>query len=268
MSWFQILITALVQGVSEFLPISSSGHLILLPLVADWPDQGLIVDVMVHVGSLCAIFVYFWRDILTLVRGGAALLIGRVTPHGLLAISILAATLPAIAFGLFLERTGLVGTFRGPELIAWNAIIFGGLLYLADAYGPRIRRFSDITLPRAFGIGCAQATALIPGVSRSGITMTLARFLGIERPDAARFSFLLGIPATMGAALLVIRDAIAQGSGVSSDAMWTGFFTFFFALGAIAFLMEILKRYSFAWFAGYRLVLGVVLLVCLFFGIL
>ena len=123
----QIIVLAIIQGITEFLPISSSGHLILVPALTGWPDQGLIVDVMVHMGSFLAVIAYFWRDILNLTIGGLNLLRGQLTDHGRMALLILAGTIPAVAFGLFVKKTGLIDAVRGPEIVAWNAIIFGVL---------------------------------------------------------------------------------------------------------------------------------------------
>jgi undecaprenyl-diphosphatase len=262
----QIIVLALIQGITEFLPISSSGHLILVPALTGWPDQGLIVDVMVHMGSFLAVIAYFWRDILNLAIGGLNLLRGRLTDHGRMALLILAGTIPAVAFGLFVKKTGLIDAVRGPEIVAWNAIIFGLLMYIADRFGGTYKRMENMTLTSAVMIGIAQAVAIIPGTSRSGITMTAARALGFERPEAARFSFLLGVPAIAGAGVLVLGEAISEGATISGDAILTGVLTFFTALAAIAFLMAIVKRYSLASFVIYRLILGAVLLYLIHTG--
>ncbi len=256
----QIIVLALIQGITEFLPISSSGHLILVPAVTGWPDQGLIVDVMVHMGSFLAVLAYFWRDVLNLAIGGLNLVRGRMTDHGRMALLILAGTIPAVAFGLFVKKTGLIDAVRGPEIVAWNAIIFGLAMYIADKFGGVYKKMENMTLTGAIIIGLAQAVAIIPGTSRSGITMTAARALGFQRPEAARFSFLLGIPAIAGAGVLVLGEAVSEGAVISADAIMTGVLTFFTALAAIAFLMAIVKRYSLTSFVIYRLLLGVLLL--------
>ena len=199
MSIEQILVLAIVQGLTEFLPVSSSGHLILVPAFTGWDDQGQVTDVMVHVGSLFAVIAYFWRDCLNLAAGGIELVRGRLTERAKLAGLILVATIPALAFGGILEITGASDAMRGVEIVAWNAVIFGVLLYVADVVGPRIKVMEDVRLPSAVLIGLAQAVALVPGTSRSGITMTAARFMGFRRDEAARFSFLLGIPAIAAA---------------------------------------------------------------------
>ncbi|MEM9276941.1 MAG: undecaprenyl-diphosphate phosphatase [Pseudomonadota bacterium] len=264
MSPEQIIVLAIVQGITEFLPISSSGHLILIPVFTGWPDQGLATDVMVHVGSLVAVLAYFWRDCLSLLKGGLNLLRGKMTDDGRMVLYILAATIPAVAFGLFLKASGASAMLRSVEIIAWNAIIFGIVLYVADVVGKRIKSMEDMTLAPAMMIGVAQALALIPGTSRSGITMSAARLLGFERAEAARFSFLLGIPAIAAAGLVTMLEFLEAGEGIPSDALWAAFLTFFSALAAIALLMAVVKRTSFLIFVIYRLALGLLLFALLY----
>lgn len=264
MSIEQILVLAIVQGLTEFLPVSSSGHLVLIPAFTGWDDQGLITDVMVHVGSLFAVLVYFRKDVLGLATGLNDVVAGRITYQSRLVSMILLATIPALIFGAFLKFSGLSAQLRGVEIVAWNAVIFGILLYLADRYGSRLLQMSDMTAKPAFMIGLAQAIALIPGVSRSGITITMARTLGFERGEAARFSFLLGIPAISVAGMFTAFEAWQQGHGVPKDALWAAFFTFFAALAAIAILMAVVKRTSFLVFVLYRLALAMVLFAMIY----
>ncbi|HEX9596409.1 MAG TPA: undecaprenyl-diphosphate phosphatase [Anaerolineales bacterium] len=264
----QILVLAIIQGITEFLPISSSGHLILVPIFTGWADQGLTTDVMVHMGSLLAIIVYFWRDVLDLCRGALGLLKGRATSEGRLAVLIAVGTIPAVLFGLFLRKSGILDSIRGPEIVAWNAIIFGVFMLAADQLGGMAKRMEEMTLTRAVAIGVAQALALIPGTSRSGVTITAARAFGFSRPEAARFSFLLGIPAMAGAGVLVLGEAAQSGEPLTGDAMLTGALTFVCALGAIAFLMAVVRRFSLLPFVIYRVVLGVVLLLLINAGLI
>lgn len=261
----QIIVLAIVQGITEFLPISSSGHLILIPVFTGWPDQGLATDVMVHVGSLFAIIAYFWRDVLSILAGIGDLFRRRWTDRARLAVYIGAATVPAVLFGLFLKWFGLLDMFRDIKVVAWNALIFGILLYVADEWGARIKTMENVTLRAAMLIGFAQALALIPGTSRSGITMTAARFLGFERTDSARFSFLLGIPAIAGAGILTIAEMETNGNVMPPGAITAAIFTFFSALAAIAFLMALVKRLSFTPFVMYRMLLAGFLLVLAYF---
>jgi undecaprenyl-diphosphatase len=263
----QIIVLALIQGITEFLPISSSGHLILVPVVTGWQDQGLITDVMVHMGSFIAVIVYFWRDVLALIEGAFNLLRGRVTPAGSLAVMIVAATIPAIAFGLFLKHYGFMEHFRSAQLVAWNAIVFGILLYVTDAFGPTRRTMEDMRFGPALLVGVAQALAIIPGISRSGITMSAQRAMGFTRPEAARFSFLLGLPAIAGSGVLVVGEAFEQGTPITADAVLTGLLTIVTAFLAIAFLMAVLRRFSMFWFALYRVMLGGALLALIYAGV-
>lgn len=264
MSIEQILVLAIVQGLTEFLPVSSSGHLILVPAFTGWADQGSVTDVMVHVGSLFAVIAYFWRDCLNLAAGGIELGRGRLTERAKLAGLILVATVPALAFGGLLELSGWSDRIRGVEIVAWNAVIFGVLLYVADVVGPRIKVMEDVRLPSALVIGLAQAVALIPGTSRSGITMTAARFMGFRRDEAARFSFLLGIPAIAAAGLFKGLGALADDAPFPVDALWAAFFTFFAAIAAIAILMAVVRRTSFAVFVVYRLALALLLFAMIY----
>lgn len=264
MSIEQILVLAIVQGLTEFLPVSSSGHLILIPAFTGWKDQGIVTDVMVHVGSLFAVLVYFRRDVIGLIDGFFDLLKGRKTDHARLATYIIVATIPALFFGAVLKFSGISARIRGVEIVAWNAVIFGVLLYVADRYGSRLKVMADLTMKPAFVIGMAQAIALIPGVSRSGITITAARTLGYERGEAARFSFLLGIPAISVAGAFTALEAWQEGGGVPVDTLWAAFFTFFAALAAIAVLMAVVKRTSFLIFVIYRLALALLLFAMIY----
>jgi undecaprenyl-diphosphatase len=263
----QIIVLALIQGITEFLPISSSGHLLLVPALTGWPDQGLLTDVMVHMGSFLAVVVYFWRDCVNLTAGFIDLLRGKLTSWGKLALLILLGTIPAVLFGLFLDKIGFMEMVRQmPEVVAWNAIVFGILLYLCDRYGLSSRRMSDMTWVTALIIGVAQAIAIIPGTSRSGITMTAGRALGFERPEAARFAFLLGIPAIAGAGILKLGDAVASGEAITFSMLLTAVLTFFVALGTIAVLMKLVRHMSFLPFAVYRVALGILLLGLIYSG--
>ncbi len=268
MDLLQIIVLAVVQGITEFLPISSSGHLILVPVLTGWKDQGLIVDVMVHLGSFLAVVVYFWRDIVQMLIGMAHLLRGRMTAAGRLALMILVATIPAVGFGLFMKFSGLQDAIRGALIVAINAVIFGIVMWLADVYGRQQKRAEELGVGQALLIGVAQAVAIIPGVSRSGITMSAGRMLGLTRVEAARFSFLLGIPAIAGAGMLVLGEAIEKGTPITTDAILAGVFTFFVALAAIAFLMKVITRIGLLPFVLYRFALAAVLGVLLWQGII
>ena len=263
----QIILLALIQGITEFLPISSSGHLILAPAVFHWTDQGVLTDIMTHMGSLLAVLGYFWRDVVGMIGGCLDALRGRITQNGRLAFYIVIGTIPIIVVGALLKFTGISDHLRSVTLVAVNAIVFGILMYIADAYGLMRRKVADMTWLPAFLIGCAQALSLNPGTSRSGITMTAARGLGFNRPEAARFSFLLSIPATAAAGLLIIGDALEHGVAITWDAIICGALTFLVALATIAFLMQLLRRMSFLPCVIYRICLGVILLALIYWGV-
>ena len=264
MSIEQILVLAIVQGLTEFLPVSSSGHLLLIPVFTGWPDQGIVTDVMVHVGSLFAVIVYFWRDVLMLGHGGLDLARGRVTQRSRLFTYIMLATIPALAFGAFLKFSGTSAAIRGPLVVAWGAVIFGLAMYLADRFGAKTKTMGDMHLRPALLIGLAQAVALIPGTSRSGITMTAARAMGFERGEAARFSFLLGIPAITAAGLFTALEAYESGDAIPPDALLAACFSFFSALAAIALLMALVKRTTLTVFVVYRLILALILFAMIY----
>jgi len=262
MTLFQQLLIAVVQGITEFLPISSSGHLILIPYLTDLPDQGPMIDVAVHVGSLLAIIIYFWRDVLGLARGGFATVgIGKDPQQQRLFLWVLVGTIPAVLLGLFLKMGGYLESFRFTDLVAINLIVYGLLLGAADRFGKQEKSYEDLTLRDAILVGLAQAMALIPGTSRSGVTMTAARALGYKRVEAARFSFLLAIPAVAGAGLLAVLDLAEASAQMQWDALVTGVFTFIAAFATMAFLMNFLKKASMMVFVVYRVAMGVALLI-------
>lgn len=260
----QIATVALVQGITEFLPISSQAHLILIPHLTGWCDQGLVIDIGVHMGTLFAVVVYFWRDCLGLVRGAGEAILFRRTELATRAIHILVATVPALAAG-FVLRSQLGFEFRNIAVIGWTTLGFGILLWAADRWCGRELEMGHMTCRRALFIGCAQALALIPGTSRSGITMTAARMLGFERGEAARFSLLMAVPVILGAGTLATLDLLRSGNGQLTAA--TGIaavLSFLAALITIAVLMRWVARASFAPFAVYRIILGFALLAALY----
>ena len=260
MALYQILVLAIVQGITEFLPISSSGHLVLTSKVLEWPDQGLLIDVAVHVGTLAAVMIYFWRDLWTISVGTARLAIGRGGPGARLAGYILVATSPVVIVGFF-GRDYIAVYLRDIEIIAWVTIGFGILLWISDHVGMTVRRIEHLSLWDALFIGGAQVLALIPGTSRSGITMTAGRFLGLERVEAARFSFLLSIPTILGAGVLgglELRESADIQLG--QDVLLAIGLSFVAGLISIGVMMHWLSRSGFTPFVIYRLLLGGALL--------
>ncbi len=265
--FLQIIVLALIQGITEFLPISSSGHLILVPAITGWPDQGVLTDMVTNVGSLTAVIIYFWRDVLGMMRGSLDLLQRRASANAMLVFHVMIGTIPIVIVGLAMKATGLDDHIRSATLVAVNAIVFGILLYAADAYGMMTRTIRDMNWVSALVIGVAQAFSLSPGTSRSGITMTAARAMGFGRVEAARYSFLLSIPANGAASALVIGDALKNGEPITGGVIMTGVLTFFVALLAIAFLMRMLRTVSFLPFVIYRVILGGALLGLIFAGV-
>ena len=282
MTLVQLLLIAIVQGITEFLPISSSGHLILIPYLTDFPDQGPLIDVAVHVGSLLAIIVYFFKDVLTLARGGfASIGIGasreEAPAERRLFWWIVLGTIPAVVFGLAIKLGAfnsiaetwfgitvtdqdLMASLRFTDLIAVNLIVYGILLGLADRFGKEVKTFEDMTWRDGLLVGLAQALAIIPGTSRSGVTMTAARALGYSRFESARFSFLLSIPAVAGAGVLIVPEIFEAGGGLATEALIAGVLTFLAAFATMAFLMNFLKKASMLVFVLYRIAMGVALL--------
>jgi undecaprenyl-diphosphatase len=264
-----VAILAVVQGITEFLPISSSGHLVLtwqafdalgLNGIEQSAHDRLVLDIAVHVGTLAAICLYAWREVGQMAGGVARLALGRWSPGARLAALLVVSSLPLIAVGA-LFTDALTAELRDTAVIAWTTIVFGIVLYIADRSTLTLRRIEHMTFTAGLLIGLAQILALIPGTSRSGITMTAARFLGFERVEAARFSLLLSIPAILGAGSLAGYDLYRSGNAVLGYTALVGAaLAFGTALGAIVLMMGWLKRASFTPFVVYRVVLGSALL--------
>jgi undecaprenyl-diphosphatase len=263
----QIIVLALIQGITEFLPISSSGHLILVPVFTGWQDQGLVTDMVTNVGTLLAVIIYFYRDVFNMLIGLGDLLRRRMSYHAQLALHVMIGTVPIVVIGLAMKALGLDDLIRNPLLVAINAIVFGLCLWAADTYGLFTRTVRDMDWKSALLIGGAQALSLSPGTSRSGITMTAGRALGFIRPEAARFSFLLSIPANGAASALIIGDALSQGQTLSTPVILTGILTFFIALGTITLLMKMIRTRSFLPFVIYRMLLGGLIIGMIYSGI-
>lgn len=261
MTLIQLAVIALIQGITEFLPISSSGHLILIPSFTGWEDQGLVIDVAVHVGTLGAVMTYLWRDIWKMIAGVLKPGNIRRNPGLRLIAQLIVATIPLVIVGAFVYKY-LGDTLRSAAVVGWATLGFGVLLYLADRYTVTINRIEHMTWGRAFTIGIAQIFALIPGASRAGTTITMARWLGFERTEAARFSMLLSIPAILAAGSAATLDLIgSDAQHVLTDAIVAGAMAFVAAFVAVILMMGWLRRASFTPFVIYRLFLGVGILV-------
>jgi len=265
-SWLQLVVLAVVQGITEFLPISSSAHLILVPALTDWPDQGLALDLAVHVGTLGAVLLYYRSDIRAMTVGGMALLrapLQGTAPEGgaRLLMALAVGALPVFIVGGVLVVMGWDELLRSAEVIGWASVLFGLLLYVADSRAPMRFDMDGMTLPRALVIGLAQVLAIVPGTSRACITMTAARFIGFNRLAAARFSMLLAIPTIaaggLGAGLKLAR---AEDAALTVDALIAAGLSFVVAYVTIILFMRWLTHATMTPFVVYRVVLGVGLL--------
>lgn len=275
MTLFQLILIAIVQGVTEWLPISSSGHLILVPELLGWPQQGALIDAMAHLGTLAALLVYFRKETVRLLRGSIDLVIGRdvdgvrkrLTYDSKLALLILLATPPGFVLGLLYVTTDLDDLLRRPIVIVFSLAGFGVLLWLADHLGKRVKDFDAFSWRDAALIGLAQALAFIPGTSRSGVTMTAARALGYERADAARFGMLAGVPLFLMSGAYATLEVATQGAMATApdgtlipvglgSALIVVAFSFLAGWAAIWLLMNVVVRIGFLPFVIYRLALA------------
>lgn len=269
MGLLHLIIIAVVQGITEFLPISSSGHLVLVPFIFGFADQGLLIDLAVHLGTLGAVMIYFWQDTKGLVLGFLATIGSskakahiQDTDYLRLFQVLVLASIPIIIAGLLFVVFDLTDMMRNTTIIAISSIVFGLLLYFADTYFQQRKTMDDLSFKDGILIGFSQILALIPGTSRSGITMTAGRALGFSRIDSARFSMLLAIPTILAAATLGIVELAQSGSQEQiTDAIIAGSLAFLTAIGAIHFLMRWLRHASMTIFVIYRILLGVGLLI-------
>ncbi|MEH6449905.1 MAG: undecaprenyl-diphosphate phosphatase [Oleispira sp.] len=262
MDLIQIIVLALLQGFTEFLPISSSAHLILPSKMLGWPDQGLAFDVATHIGTLVAVIVYFRRDVFAITQGWLTTGFSKqMNDNARLAWAIVIATIPAGLVGV-IYGDWIEANLRSSEVIAYATIGFGVLLLAADHKANEHKNILQMTLLAAVIIGLFQALALIPGTSRSGITITAALFLGFQRDAAARFSFLISIPLILAAGLLKTKDLVEQAAQV--DWATIGLAALLSAVSAyvcIYFFLALINRIGMAPFVVYRLLLGAILLI-------
>ncbi len=259
MPLLHLILLAIIQGVTEFLPISSSAHLILLPNLTNLQDQGQLIDVAVHLGTLVAVMTYFWRDMLRILNGLLELSRRKAnSADAQLALCLIVATVPAVLFGLGLKLTGFDLAMRdNVALIGWAMLGFGLLLWWADRTADRPKPATEWSLRQSIILGLWQALALIPGTSRAGITITGARLMGYQRRDAARLSMLMSVPIILAAGGLSSLDVIGtvETSALGDAAIAAGFaaVSAFIALGL---MMRLLKSISFTPYVIYRVILG------------
>jgi undecaprenyl-diphosphatase len=266
---FQALVLGLVQGLTEFLPISSSGHLIAVPALLGWTDpfiESLAFSVMLHIATLLALLIYFRADWLRLIPAGLAAIRDRSfrgNPERRLAWLLVVATIPAVIAGVALNDL-IETTFRDYRLVAITLVVGAAVMWLGDHLGRQVRAVDGVTFPIAFGLGVAQALALIPGISRSGISISAARFAGLDRESAARFSFLMATPVTAGAGLWELRKLIAGEAGVDVPLvpLAVGMLAALVSgLAAIAVLLRYLRSHSLTVFVLYRIAFAALIVV-------
>lgn len=245
------------------MPVSSSGHLILISELSSAPDQGQAIDVAVHIGTLFAVVIFFWRDVAMGLAGIPRMLTGRIDTAGSkLAFLLMIATIPAIAFGLVLKLTGLSDAMRSMTVIGWTMLLFGLLLWWADQRGTIEKTEADWTTRDAIKMGLWQAVALIPGTSRSGICITAGRMLGYSRQDSAKLAMLMSIPTIVASGVLLGVEVIATADAqVARDGAVAAVMSFVAALFALSIMMRLLRSISFTPYVIYRVALGIVLLV-------
>ncbi|MGE4335294.1 MAG: undecaprenyl-diphosphate phosphatase [Pigmentiphaga sp.] len=262
MDLVHVLVLAIVQGVTEFLPVSSSAHLVLAPVLLGWPDQGLSFDVALHLGSLFAIFSYFRHDIFNMAGAWVdSVRHRRLSPNGRLAWAVLLGTIPVGLAGLLFGPL-IAHYLRSPVVLAWSMIVFGIILAWADWRSHAERTVEQITWRDVVWIALAQAVALIPGTSRSGITLTAGLFVGLSRQAAARFSFLLAIPVIVLASLLQFKELTESPEVIDWTALAVG--TVASAIASylcIKLFLAFIQRIGVMPFVIYRIVLGVILLM-------
>lgn len=270
---FQAILLGVVQGLTEFLPVSSSGHLLLGQyfLGLDQDRFGLSFDVALHMGTLLAVVSYFWRDLLRMALAFFRSFVYRDLTNDAdqrMAYLIIASTVPAALIG-FLFEGFFEDTVRSPWVVVFNFVLVGALFIVGEVVGTRTRRASKLGFGEALGIGFAQAAALVPGVSRSGATITLGLFLGLRREEAARFSFLMSVPIIAGAGGLKVGEVISAGMSASQTLLFVVGFVTSAAVGyvTIRFLLNYLTRHSLRVFAFYRFAVAGVVAILLLIGL-
>lgn len=245
----EVLILSLIQGVTEFLPISSSSHLILFSKLTNFQNQSLSLDVSLHIGSFLAVITFFYKDLIEFVKNKD------------LFIKILISSLPVMILGFLLIQTDLISELRNIKVIGWMTLLFGVLLYISDKFNMHKNIESDFTYRSALMIGFFQMISLVPGVSRSGITITAARLLKFNRFDAAKISFLLSIPTLAVVSIYGIKNIVsAENMNISFLNLFSILLSFVFSLITIKYFLQYIKSFSLDIFVIYRVILGIVIL--------
>ena len=245
----EVLILSLIQGVTEFLPISSSSHLILFSKLTNFQNQSLSLDVSLHIGSFLAVITFFYKDLIEFVKNKD------------LFIKILISSLPVMMLGFLLIQTDLISELRNIKVIGWMTLLFGVLLYISDKFNMHKNIESDFTYRSALMIGFLQMISLVPGVSRSGVTITAARLLKFNRYDAAKISFLLSIPTLAVVSIYGIKNIVsAENMNISFLNLLSILLSFVFSLITIKYFLQYIKSFSLDIFVIYRVILGIVIL--------
>ena len=245
----EVLILSLIQGVTEFLPISSSSHLILFSKLTNFQNQSLSLDVSLHIGSFLAVITFFYKDLIKFLKNKD------------LFIKILISSLPVMILGFLLVQTDLISELRNIKVIGWMTLLFGALLYISDKFNMHKNIESNFTYRSALMIGFFQMISLVPGVSRSGITITAARLLKFNRYDAAKISFLLSIPTLAVVSIFGIKNIVsAENMNISFLNLFSILLSFVFSLTTIKYFLQYIKSFSLDIFVIYRVILGIVIL--------
>ena len=251
-NYLEILILSIVQGISEFLPVSSSAHLIIFSNIIDFSNNSLIFDVGLHLGSLLAILFYFRKELLNILNDKKLfnlLLIGSI---------------PLILFGYIFYTTGIINSFRNLKIIAWTTLIFGLLMYFSDTFKIKKKIEKDLTIKNILIIGVMQILAIIPGVSRSGITITAGRFLNFDRYDSTKISFYLSIPAIAGASFLGLRGLVRENIDLNLIVLISIILSFIFSYLTIKYFLIFVKKFSLNFFVIYRIILSIILFLIIY----
>ncbi len=246
----EIFILSLIQGITEFLPISSSSHLILISEFLNFENQGLSIDVSLHIGSFIAVIIYFYKDLLSFLE------------NKILFLKILLSSIPVMVIGFFLAETGVIEKIRDLKIIAWTTLIFGILLYISDKFKLEKNLKNNFSIKSAIFIGFFQVLSLIPGVSRSGIAITAARLLNFKRLDATKISFLLSIPILGAVSIFGLKNLILSESQYFTKVnLISIFLSFTFSLITIKFFLDYIKKFNLNIFVYYRVLLGLILII-------
>ncbi len=246
-NYLEVLILTFIQGVSEFLPVSSSAHLIIFSNFISFSNKSIIFDVGLHLGSLIAIIFYFRKDLINIFRDKKLFNL------------LFVGSIPLIIIGYIFYSTGIISSFRNLKIIAWTTLIFGLLMYFADTFKIKKNLNKDLTIKNILIIGTLQTLAIIPGVSRSGITITAGRFLNFDRHDSTKISFFLSIPALFGASVLTLKDSVNENFEFNLLLIISIILSFFFSYITIKYFLIYTKKFSLKFFVFYRIILSIII---------